>query len=145
MKKKTIFILLCFLLIFSSLVLGQETPSDSSNDTELETILEKCADYCEKIRSLALYFVCNERIVEQQFVAGRKYETTLREEILNDGTHLKKSIRWFPGREVNRYVYDYQLIRKPYTNKVMEKRILISENYEKKHVKNAELKTRFHH
>jgi len=54
-------------------------------------------------------------------------------------------MRWFPGREVNRYVYDYQLIRKPYTNKVMEKRILLSENYEKKHEKNAELKTRFQH
>jgi len=107
--------------------------------------LEKCADYCEKIRSLALYFVCNEKIVEQQFVGGRFYNTTIREEILDDGTYLKMSMRWFPGREINRYVYDYQLIRKPYTNKVMEKRILLSENYEKKNVKNAELKTRFHH
>jgi hypothetical protein len=145
MKKKIIFILSCFFLVFLSLVLSQEAIPNNSNDVELETILEKCVDYCEKIRSLALYFVCNERIVEQQFVAGRRYETTLREEILDDGTYLKKSIRWFPGRDVYRYVYDYQLIRKPYTNKVMEKRILISENYEKKHVKNAELKTRFHH
>ncbi len=86
MKKKAIFILLCFFLVFSSHVLGQEELSDNSNEAELEAILEKCADYCDKIRSLALYFVCKERIVEQQFVGGRFYNTTIREEILDDGT-----------------------------------------------------------
>jgi len=145
MKKKIIFILSCFFLVFLSLVLSQEAIPNNSNDTELEAILDKCAYYCEKIRSLALYFVCKEKIVEHQYaeMPRRLREIVIRHG-LGDGPY-KITIRLNHFRDVYRYVYDYQLIRKPYTNKVMEKRILLSENYEKKHEKNAELKTRFHH
>ena len=146
MKKKIIFILLCFFLVFSSHILSQETFPDNSNDVELEAILDKCADYCEKIRSLALYFVCKEKIVEHQYA---EMPRTQRDIVIRHGMGIdgpyKITIRLNNFRDVFRYVYDYQLIRKPYTNKVMEKRILLSENHEKKHVKNAELKTRFHH
>ncbi|HHF51729.1 MAG TPA: hypothetical protein ENL46_03470 [Candidatus Aminicenantes bacterium] len=145
MKKKTIFILLCFFLLFTSHILSQETLPDNSNDAELETILEKCADYCEKIRSLALYFVFKEKIVEHQYaeMPREKKDRVIRHG-LGDGPR-KITIRLNHFRDVYRYVYDYQLICKLYTNKVMEKRILLSENYEKKHEKNSELKTRFHH
>ncbi len=146
MKKKIIFILLCFFLLFTSHILSQEALLVNSNDTALEAILDKCADYCEKIRSLALYFVCKEKILEVEFaeLPERLREIVIRHG-LGDGPY-KITIGCSPHlRDVYRCVYDYQLIRKPYTNKVMEKRILLSENHEKKHVKNAELKTRFHH
>jgi len=146
MKKKIVFILLCAFLIFSSQVLSQETLPDNSNNTELETILEKCADYCEKIRSLALYFVCKEKIIEEQYaVIPRAKGGIVISHGMEDGPYTI-TVGFGPGLEgVNRYVYDYQLIRKPYSNKVMEKRILLRENDKKKNVKNAELKTRFHH
>ena len=146
MKKKIIFILLCFFLVFSAHILSQETFPDNSNDVELEAILDKCADYCEKIRSLALYFVCKEKIIEEQYakIPRSKEGLFISHEMINGP--YKISVGFGPGVEgVNRYVYDYQLIRRPYTNKVMEKRILLKENDKKKNVKDAELKTRFHH
>ena len=47
--------------IFSEHVSGTK----DKNQYELEEILEKCAEYCEKLKSSALYFVCEEKIKEE--------------------------------------------------------------------------------
>jgi hypothetical protein len=96
----------------------------SENEFMLKEILKNCAKYCEKLEKTALYFVCEEKI---------------REEII-----LKQEVRMGRGylpaeKEINSYIYDYQLIRKG--KEFRESRILIKENGEKRNIKNAQLKT----
>ncbi len=85
---------------------------------ELELILKKCAEYCERLNNVSLYFVCKEEI--------------------------KEKIYNFRAVEKNMYIYDYQLIRKG--NSTNEQRILIKENGQEKNDLDAQLKTkRFQH
>ena len=85
---------------------------------ELELILKKCAEYCERLNNVSLYFVCKEEI--------------------------KEKIYNFRAVEKNMYIYDYQLIRKG--NSTNEQRILIEENGQEKNDLDAQLKTkRFQH
>jgi hypothetical protein len=85
---------------------------------ELELILKKCEEYCERLKNISLYFVCIEEI--------------------------KEKIYYTLGFEKNIYIYDYQLIRKG--NSTDEKRILIEENGQEKNDLDAQLKTkRFQH
>jgi len=107
---------------------------------DLDQILEKCADYCEKLSNLVLYFVCREEITEQihnynPVAIGHFSETDLKR-ITKKGQNLPI--------EKNVYIYDYQVIRKE--NRTKERRILLEENGQEKNEKNAPLKTkRFEH
>ncbi|MFB0566096.1 MAG: hypothetical protein ACETWK_10525 [Candidatus Aminicenantaceae bacterium] len=104
--------------------------SHADNQTELERILKKCSDYCERVAHSALFFVCEEKI----------------EEVIYDYTFLtylgRYRIRTSQPQKVekNIYIYDYQLIKKG--RKIEERRILLEENGKKKYEKNARLKTK---
>lgn len=103
------------LVLLGSLVLF--APSDNGSD--LEGILEKCAEYCERLDKISLYFVCEEKITET--IYGRA----------------------FPN-EKNTYIYDYQLRR--FGGAIDEQRILLKENGRQAYQKNAKLNTkRFSH
>ncbi len=103
----------CLLWVFSS-----SWGIQYSETAELEGILEKCAQYCEKLDDLSLYYVCKEKVKEVIYHPYLGY--------------------------TNMYVYDYQLIRKD--KNITEERILIEENGQKKQEKNAPLKTElFYH
>lgn len=119
-----------FILIFSIQIYSQRTNSESANQEELEVILKKCAEYCEKLANSILFFVCKEEITEK--IYGGIPPT------------LSGSLKFYPradgGIVKNVYVYDYQLIRK---DEFKERRILIEENGKKKHEENAPLKTVF--
>ena len=65
MKKQVILFSVIILAAFSFPIYSQKTESDSTDQTELETILKKCADYCEKLSNSALFFVCRETIKEE--------------------------------------------------------------------------------
>ena len=110
---------------FHNIVNTSVNDKKSENEFMLKEILKNCARYCEKLEKTALYFVCEEKI---------------REEII-----LKQEVRMGRGylpaeKEINSYIYDYQLIRKG--KEFRESRILIKENGEKKNIKNAPLKTK---
>jgi hypothetical protein len=79
--------------------------------------LKKTAEYCERLDRISLHFVCHEEIKEYIY-----------------------STEYVPNFIDNTYVYDYQLIRKG--TGVKEQRILIEDNGQRMHEKNAELKTR---
>ena len=101
MKKQGISISALIFIIFSAQTYGLGVDSNSTDQAELELILKKCADYCERLGNVALFFVCQEEIKEEIRRTGRA------------------------RRERNVYVYDYQLIRKQ--NEINERRILLEE------------------
>ena len=101
---------------------NQKSETPTKNQKELEKILEKCAEYCERLENSSLYFVCEEAI---------------NEEIRSRNSAL-------PYVERNRYIYDYQLIIQG--DSIEEQRILLKENGQEKDIVDAQLKTkRFHH
>ena len=101
---------------------GQSLENNSIELDELGTILKKCAEYCERLENLSLYFVCEEAITEE--ISQRNLS--------------------LPAVERNKYIYDYQLIR--LGNTIEERRILLKENGQKKNIVDAQLQTkRFHH
>ena len=122
--------LVTYLIILSIIIFGQSTDLSSKDQAVLEEILQKCADYSQKLANSALDFVCKEKIIDERFLMPNRFETR------NRTIFTYSSVR--PSRK-NVYVYDYQLTRKQ--NKINENRILIEENGKKKNEKNAGLKT----
>lgn len=96
----------------------------------MSLVLRKTAEYCERIKKLALYYICKEKITIKENIFSQKTRAT----------GLLRKERPFQIRKINRqnYIYDYQLIRK--AGELVEKRILLEENGKKRHRKNAELK-----
>lgn len=108
--------------IFSFLISIYAANSKTGDQAELELILKKSAEYCEKLNNSVLDFICKEKITEEI----HKGDPSLREV------------------ERNIYIYDYQLIRK--ANKIVEQRILLRENGQRMNTVDAQLKTkRFQH
>ena len=123
--------------LFSIQVFSQPEKPNTTNIDELDIILKKCAEYCEKLTHSILDFVCREKIIEEiNMVDSRKRE------IFGDsaGKTMIKSSVWQEGRELNTYTYDYQMIRKD--GIVTNKRILLRENGIKKYEEKAEPKIR---
>ena len=87
-KNKTI-LLVIFLIFLSAQFFSQTANSKMSDQEELEVILKKCAEYCERLENSSLYFVCEEAITEEIFPIDLS----------------------FPNPEINRYIYEYQLVR----------------------------------
>lgn len=96
----------------------QSPTSTPDEKVDLETILDKCAEYCEKLSNSVLDFVCEETITEEIQQLDYDYSST----------------------EINRFVYDYQLVR--YGDSIDEKRILKEENGWRKNRPDAKLKTK---
>ncbi len=116
---------------------NQKSETLSKNQEELELILKKSAEYCERLDNVSLYFVCKEEIKEEIHHSRRT-----RAILVGSGAFREKKIP--PPIERNMYIYDYQLIRKG--NSLDEQRILIKENGQEKNDLDAQLKTkRFYH
>ena len=64
MKEKRILFFVLIFLNFLTYIFSQSANSAATNQEELEVILKKCADYCEKLKKMALNFVCQENIEE---------------------------------------------------------------------------------
>ncbi|MGB3863257.1 MAG: hypothetical protein WBF32_01830 [Candidatus Aminicenantaceae bacterium] len=136
MKSSKIRVLVLFLIVFAIPIYGLRASSQSVNQEEIEKILEECANYCEKLNHLVLYFVCREEITERIDHSGPKEIGQLPPAALK---RIRKKAQ-FPVFEKSVYIYDYQLIRRD--NKTREKRILLEENGQEKNEQNAPLKTR---
>jgi len=125
---------LCFVWIGSGRVDGQtEDPS------LLPRILDRAAGYCERLKGMALNFVCLETIkeAESSFVWTKANQLYPGSKVLT----LKeaKELKATDSRN-KRFVYDFQLIKKG--DEFTERRILLEEDGKKKKVENATLNTR---
>ncbi len=112
-----------FIFVLLSIQIFSQTDNPKMvNQEELELILKKCEEYCERLKNVSLFFVCKETITEE----------------------IRSRLGRLPGANKNRYVYDYQLVRQG--DAIDEQRILIEQNGWKRKKKDAQLKTkRFHH
>ena len=113
--------------------------NSSKKQDDLEIILEKSADYCERLANSALHFICEETIKEEIYQGSQGFMGRSPTIILPGNIRMRGS---GGGRNIERnaYVYDYQLIKKG--EKIEETRILLKENGKKKYEKNAPLKTK---
>lgn len=122
---------------FSILSYSQTDNSKTGGQEELEIILKKSAEYCERLSNSALHFVCEETIKEEINhgpLGGVQVVTS------SGGNMAMRSVTGGRNIERNEYVYDYQLIKKG--NKIEETRTLLKENGKKKHEENAPMKTK---
>lgn len=99
------------------------TPAKPSSaeafNPRLAEILEKTADYCDKLKRASLDFICREQIKEW-VLAGKT---------------------WTGEKHLNRFelLYEYQLVKSK--DDITERRTLLEENGVKREEKNAPLKT----
>lgn len=114
-------------------------------DSELEKILEKCAEYCDRLSNSVLFFVCMEKVTEEHY--GSIYRP-----IISEGRSElnKKMTKFYKDLSGNhhafariKYLYDYQLIRKE--GEVTEKRKLLEFDGKPQIEENSRLQTKFHH
>lgn len=131
--RKYLILILIHLVCANNVFSGFISSTNSKTQTDLDEILKKCAEYCKKVESSALFFVCKEKIKEKIF---SKY--SIRRTVSEGGQSRIYGIQ--TKKEKNEYVYDYQLIKKG--KNIKESRTLIEENGEKKHEKDAPLKTK---
>ena len=139
MGKNKIILLLIFLTFLSAQFFSQTDNPKMVDQEELELILKKCEEYCERLKNVSLYFVCKEEIKEKVYNSRPSSGS-----VVIDRSGKRLATKSPPPVEKNMYIYDYQLIRKG--NSTDEQRILIEENGQEKNDKDAQLKTkRFQH
>ena len=118
--------------------MGTSAKAQTVKAADLETILNKTAEYCKKLEGVAFDFVCREEISERinpsleismPLVPNWTW-TTLGQKAYMSGR---------PSDIKNSYVYDYQCVRAE--RKVREVRRLLEENKKKKDEPDAKLKT----
>jgi hypothetical protein len=98
--------------------------------SQLPVLLQKAAEYCHKVDLASLDFVCEEAIEENIDIYKDlviKYRT------------IPQVLSSLPRMIENRYLYDYQMIRK--NGKIQESRIMLRENGTKVNIRDAKLKT----
>jgi len=141
MISKFLKIVLLFVFLLNPLS-GRSEFVKKEAEYDLEKILEKCAEYCERLDNIALYFVCEEKITEVINNSPSSRLTSTGAGITR--MQLNASGRVSSPHERNIYVYDYQLKR--FGGVIDEQRILLKQKGISTYIKNALLKTkRFFH
>jgi len=121
MKAKLKYILLLNVIFFFVAPGAGET--QNLEQATLRKTLEKIRQYCTRLKNGAYHFVCLEEISEKI-----------------DYTRDFPGLHDEPIIEENKYLYDYQLIRKGTLTK--ESRILLEWNGEERHEEDAQLETK---
>lgn len=136
--KKHFFLLMALIILF---ITPQRTSPlcSQANETNLSKILNKTAKYCERVKSIALFYVCQEEIKEKTnfYRVASTMRTTpygLVEEVPSKVLKLRRTRNYS-------YLYDYQLIKKG--EDLSEQRTLLEKNGRKKRKENAELEVKF--
>jgi len=123
MKIKARSVFLWFGLVFASSAGGQDLPPQTAlQDIPLAEILAKSAAYCEKIKDIALYYICRQKIEDVNF-SYREREANVVESPFLSRKRIKFDLR---GSESNHYLYDYQLVNK--NGSLAERWKLLEEN-----------------
>lgn len=137
--KKRITLLSILLFIISVQIYSQLDNSKNSDQAQLELILKKCAEYCERVKSIAMFYVCQEEIKESTnfYRTTNTLRTTpygITEMVPGGALKLKRTRK-------SSFLYNYQLINKE--EKLHEQRTLLKKNNRKKQLEDAELEVRF--
>jgi hypothetical protein len=105
---------------------AQGPPTDTARLTE---ILASTREYCERVKAMALQFVCIEKItdVENFFGGISSSSTIIRDEKIFSVRNIKRRT----------FSHDYQLIKKG--EDISERRILLERNGRKTHVEDVDL------
>ncbi|MGZ4887453.1 MAG: hypothetical protein ACXVJK_06565, partial [Candidatus Aminicenantales bacterium] len=109
--------------------LAQRLPVPGSQETELRAVLERAAEYCDRLNRSVLNFVCRERIEEWFRLAAPPGSFSYGNRVVFLSSPAKFQ-----------YVYDYQLIRER-GGSIRETRTLLKENGKDVQVSDAPLKT----
>ena len=132
---------LFFIILLLPIQTYTQTEKPNKGDfEEFEVLLAKCAEYCERVKSIALFYVCREEIRETKnffLVSGFGRISPfggIRKTIV-DKPKIKRT-------KNNVYIYDYQLIRKE--GRLIEQRTLLEKNNRERQKKNAALEMRLH-
>ncbi len=105
-------------------------PGKSKDPKILDAILEKTGNYCEKVKAIALFYVCREKVEDERYVYARR-------NLLNFSIPGAETIK--PRRvRTKTYTYDYQLVKEGDVPK--EQRILLEEDGKQKHEENVEFR-----
>ena len=139
MKERGVLISALFIILFSIQIFSQTEDPKKDNQEELEIILKKCAEYCERVKSIALFYVCQEEIKDK--TNFYRIANTLRTSPYGDTEIVTGSSLKLNNTRISSYLYDYQLINKE--EELQEQRTLLKKNNRKKNIENAELETRF--
>jgi hypothetical protein len=126
----------CFLLMPAFAAFGSPAASgrQDQNRARLERILAKSGEYCERLKAVALHFVCRESIKETVFEL-RSFPT-LRSS--NSGMRIGRDLTT-RRQAPHSFVYEYQMIKRD--GNPDEQRCLIMEDGRPRDEKNATLKT----
>jgi len=136
--KKYLFLLMALIILF----VGPQRTSPMCSQADglnLSKILNKTAKYCERVKSIALFYVCQEEIKDK--ATFYRVSSTMRttpygpvEVVPSKALKLRRTRNYS-------YLYDYQLIKKG--EDLSEQRILLKRNGKKKRKENAELEVKF--
>jgi hypothetical protein len=136
-KSWVIFIVLVSLFTYSE---GVSPLCFQEGQPQLRQFLSRAAEYCEKVKNIALFYVCLEKIKDAIYF----YRTTSFQRVLPGGGVIddprNKSLELKRTR-IYSYTHDYQLIKKE--DQLIEKRILLEKNNKKMRKEDAELEVRF--
>jgi len=138
-------IILVLAFVFVSFVLSQNLcpqaiSEEIPSQTELEKILKKTSEYCQRLLNSALHFVCIEEIKERiDYSRDNLPQNYERKKFQPLAGAVQAKQQWITSIKNNTLIYDYQLIRKG--GQIGERRILLEENGKKMHEENASLKT----
>jgi hypothetical protein len=123
-------VLLAPIVVFGSIAYAHSQVSPLESPGKLQNMLRETQRYCEKVKNIALHYICKERITDKENILRRRRggaSGLLREKKYFDVLRVKRST----------YVYDYQLLRK--NDELKEQRILLEENRKKRNKKDVEL------
>jgi len=80
-----------------------------NNEIELNRILAHTADYCEKVKNMALHYVCKEKILNKKYFYRVK---EVLKRVPGTSTIALTTKLEVKGSRTRSFTYDYQLIRK---------------------------------
>ncbi len=122
---------LSILIAFSGFVISApHNPKKTKGQDTLDAILKKTGDYCEKVKGMALFYVCREKVENERHLFKKK-------NLLKFSMSVLEKIKPRRIRE-KKYLYDYQLVKKG--KELKEKRILLEEDGEEKYEEDIEFR-----
>ena len=90
-RKNVYIILIFFLLVLGGLSFTQEIKTEN-DQAKLKEILEKIAEYCERLKKMALHFVCHENI-EESIYTYKAVETVPADQLRSATSLSRVSLR----------------------------------------------------
>ena len=131
---RTAFILLFMWILIPGLPAQAPSQASAEDTALLKQVMQKTGDYCERLKAVALDFICHENILENTYFYNKK-SSYRRSDVAGEMIYSTQlQLRRVQDKS---YVYDYQMIRKE--EEQYEKRDLLEENGKKKEKKDAKL------